>query len=304
MPSQRFFHCRLGRLKRAEYWWQPAQLVRRTIRHLRPHDAENLLTIRLPWGHEIEVDPKEAIGRTLVALNIFDLPTAETIWRLLDDGDVAVDVGANIGFMTALMAARLKQGGAVWAFEPQPHLFGRLERNVSRWRYHTKATIRLEEMAVAEVNGTLRLFLPPLFADNHGTATIMPQNAAQEDNSFAVTACTLDSCLSDVPSIGLLKVDVEGAEARVFEGAASLLSQGRIRDILFEEFAPYPARTHHMLQERGYTLFRVVRSFCRPLLESADCACAEELETPTYLATRDPIRARRRLAPRGWFCLR
>ena len=61
--------------------------------------------------------------RSCTSILAFDLISCEAIWRLLDEGELALDVGANIGYMTSLMAARLGKNGRVIAFEPHPVLF-------------------------------------------------------------------------------------------------------------------------------------------------------------------------------------
>lgn len=307
MPQPLPLLSRLARLQRAEYWWRPAQLLRRACRVLRGSRPGDTLPVRLPWGHRIDVDPGEAIGRALAALDVFDLPSSEAIWRLLDDGEAALDVGANVGYMTSLMAARLRQGGAVWAFEPLPEIASILEKHAARWTAHSRATIHVERRAVSDSDAPVQLWLPPDFQTNRGSATIeRAGGAGLATSSVTVDCCRLDAVLTGngLSIIGVLKVDVEGAEARVFRGAGASLEAGRIRDIVFEEYAPYPAPSHRILEEHRYKVWRLARSFWKPILLPPDSCPDDNWESPAYLATREPERARHRLASPGWQCLR
>ena len=68
------------------------------------------------------MNPKETIGRAILRLGVYDLCVSESICRLLDPGESAIDVGANLGYMTSLMAAKAGKCGSVESFEPHPDL--------------------------------------------------------------------------------------------------------------------------------------------------------------------------------------
>ncbi len=55
--------------------------------------------------------------------------------------------------------------------------------------------------------------------------------------------------------IGFLKLDVEGHELQLLEGAQNLIASGNIRDILFEEFGTPPTPLSQFLEDNGYTLY-------------------------------------------------
>lgn len=68
--------------------------------------------MKLPWGSEIRVNIGEGIGNTIWRTGVDDLPVLECLWRLTDPGDRCVDVGANIGLMTNVMAFRAGSEGS------------------------------------------------------------------------------------------------------------------------------------------------------------------------------------------------
>jgi FkbM family methyltransferase len=295
---------RIQRITRAEYHWQPAQLLRRAWREIRRVRRLPDATVPLPWGYPITVDPRESLGRSIVALNVIDLPVTETIFRMLDPGETAADVGANIGYMTSVMAARLGSGGRILSFEPVPEIYESLHTNVARWINLTEARIELHSFALSDRDGSARIHLTPHFRENRGTASLLLDDAAPRDKvrEISIDCKRLDEVARDVERFGLIKVDVEGAEPLVFRGAANLLSQRRIRDIVFEEHRPPPAESMQLLTEHGYALFRVLRSWNGPRLAPANLPPNDRdpVDPPTYLATLDANRALKRFAGRGW----
>src|SRR4051794_41171190 len=96
----------ISRLNRPEYLFRPRFAVKR-LRHggRGSWDPNSTTEAELPWAQQITVF-RDEIGRTIIASGIFDLCVTETIFRLLDRGDRAVDVGANVGYLTSLMAQR------------------------------------------------------------------------------------------------------------------------------------------------------------------------------------------------------
>lgn len=294
----------LRRLSRAEYWWQPLQLPRRAWRLVQRLGGADALTLKLPWGYPLSVHPRESIGRSVVALNTHDLPVTEALWRLLDAGESAADVGANIGYMTSVLAARLRDGGVVWAFEPLPELAERLRAHVEGWRSLGRAELHVKQAAVSDTAGYVDLFTPSDWALNHGTASLAaPDVGGTGSTRVPVECCTLDEVFAELPPPAVLKVDVEGCEARVFSGASRLLAAGAIRDIVFEEHRTLPAESTELLRSHGYTVFRILRRFSGPQLAAQEGAARGEIDPPAFLGTRNPQRAQARFRKRGWLCL-
>jgi FkbM family methyltransferase len=287
-------------IAKPEYLFRPAQLMRRIARGGRP--APEVAVIELPWKLPLEVRPAETIGRGVWLLGVHELAVSEVLWRLIDPGEALADVGANSGYFTSLMASRAGAGGIVSAFEPHPATIELLSLGVRQWRA-VPGTARIEvfPFALSDVEGHADLCLPPRFETNTGTAFLSGGGATGVGRGVRVETRRLDSVLGDrAPAV--MKIDVEGHEAQVVAGAGALI--GRVRDIVFEEHAPYPSRCATFLAARGYRIFRLERGLLRPRLERPDSSRrATDWEAPNYLATRDPGRALSRLAPIGWRCL-
>lgn len=295
----------VAKFQRAEYRAQPAQLFRRLWRILSLTSRRHQAVITLPWQLPIAVNPRDVIGSSIVALNTLDLPVTETIWRLLDERAVCADIGANIGYMTSVMAARLTSGGTIHSFEPLASTADVLEKNVAQWRPKVCADIILHRKAVSDCARSALLYFPSSFAKNQGTASFTPPPVASAVQPAVPVDCVrLDDVLGHLPQIDLIKVDVEGHELAVFHGAEKLLREGRLRDIVFEEHDRAGGLAAEFLQAHGYEIFRVARSRVAPQLVPPRQPLPDELDPATYLATRDPTRAHRRFAPPGWTVFR
>lgn len=285
------------------YLFRPGQILRR-LRFTYWFPRPAISNFRLPWGLEIRCRPDDAIGYSLHTAGIYDLVMTELIWRSIEKAEMVVDVGANIGYVTSLMAVLTGPCGRVHAFEPHPQIFRELEANVAGWRMLRIAPITLYELALSNCGGTVRLHEPAYgFSENRGLASLV-HNSEDGGKAYKVTAARLDHLISGDASIELLKVDVEGHELAVFEGAESLLRSKKIRDIVFEEFCPYPAPTHRLLETFGYRVFHVNQRLFGPKLCLTEKGYIPPPGNPAnYLATIDPARSSDRFRSRGWKCI-
>lgn len=285
----------LGTLRKPEYIFRPSQAIRRLWRQA---FWENSATVVLPWGASIKVNTRETIGSCIYRVGIYDLLVSEALWRLAEPGEVAMDVGANIGHMTSLLVSRCGARGTVIAFEPHPHVFSQLEENCRGWSIGS-APIKLHNMALSERGGTAVLHVPETFSTNNGLASLQRTNAPHI--AHVVTAAALDDIWPSHKEIGVMKIDVEGHELSVFRGARKLIEQRHIRDIVLEENAGTPSQTTEWLERQGYTLFVLNSTLLAP--ELVPLHRQKKLgrrDAPNLLATLNPQRAVTRFNPRGW----
>jgi FkbM family methyltransferase len=148
----------------------------------------------------------------------------------LREGDTFVDVGASVGYYTLVAADAVGERGRVVAFEPAPSSCSILRRNV---RLNGFENVTVEEMAVSNEPGSVKLFLAP---DNKGDHRIF--DGPERRPWVEVDAVTLDGHFDGARRrVDVLKVDVQGAELAVLEGASRLLDENPgIRVVV--EFSP------------------------------------------------------------------
>ncbi len=275
---------------RPYYVFAPRQIGRRIRFWWNPRRCES--SVMLAWGSRLECRPDEEVGYSIHTAGIYDLALSELLYRLIRADDLCVDVGANIGYVTSLMLAR---GGMVFAFEPHPRLYRMLVGNAPG--------ARCFEMAVSSSPGEAALYEPAAFGSNQGLSSL-EAGGRSSGAQYRVRTETLDRLFPD-EKIGVLKVDVEEHESEVWKGADSILRAHRVRDVVFEEFAPYPAESHRMLERHGYTILGIEVRLLKPVLHPAAPGRNGPEGAPiNYLANVDPSRAWRLFRRFGWRCLR
>jgi len=174
-------------------------------------------------------------------------PREMLVWRQhLKAGDLFIDVGANIGIYTIYA---LDLGAEVIACEPDPHNYQRVLEHLALNGYEADVL----NVAVADKPGTLRL-TQGLDSYNHLVDT--------DEEGIEVPAMTLDDIIGDRYVAGM-KIDVEGAERLVIEGAKKVLSEQRIKLIQLEWADLEVAATlggrnavADLLSDAGYLFYR------------------------------------------------
>lgn len=290
------------------YLFAPATLARRIYLSF-SWPKSNPTDVRLPWGMDIEVNPNDSIGGEIFRQRIFDLGVSECAWRLLAPGDQALDAGANIGYMTMLFAARVGKAGVVHSFEPHPQVCAKLQRNVDRIHQRRNAgRVVVHECALGDSCGTAELIETDYFAINEGTAKI--ESAAEVDapnvRRHSVPLKTLDS-LFPTEAFALLKIDVEGFEAKVLQGAERLLSSRRVRHIIYEDHSLGGSGLARFLSGYGYSIFSVGHGTVGPILlenGTRQIAIDASWESASFVATLDPGKVTTLMSRKGWAVLR
>ncbi len=289
-----------------EYFFRPRQIFVRLSRAFARPPPESA-RVTLPWGDPLTIRPAEVIGASIWFYGVFDLIVAEAICRLLEPGELALDIGANIGQMTTLMRRRAGPAGKVIAFEPHPEGFAELAANVPAGATDPQlAPAELHQVALSDAVGEAFLDAGEQWGVNRGVAKVVTETAAPASRRWKIKRTTLDQLLPGAAKVGLCKIDVEGHELKVFQGAARLLRERRVRDIIFEDLGTFPSPVHRLLLDHGFSLFSLHARFWRPrlALASAQAAFSTTRDGANYVATLDPERAAERFRPAGWWSLR
>jgi FkbM family methyltransferase len=171
--------------------------------------------------------------------------------RYLRPGMTAVDAGANIGYFTALFARAVGERGRVYAFEPSPELYARLQRMIAANAIRQAQAFPL---GLGEADGEATLYIPPAAYGNNDPSMVR-YIAGMTEARMPVRRLDALADERGWGTIDLLKLDVEGQEAKALRGAGRLLAAGRIRAMLCEFNDP-------LLRQAGSTaeeLYRQVR---------------------------------------------
>ncbi|MEM3171086.1 MAG: FkbM family methyltransferase [Candidatus Hadarchaeales archaeon] len=139
-----------------------------------------------------------------------------------EKGDVVVDCGANVGMFSLKAAKKVGKDGLVIALEPEKANVNLLRRNVEA---NGLDNVIIVQKAVSNRRGKIRLYLSP---ESPGSHTIIKR---EKGHFEIVEVDTLDNILSEigVTKVDFLKIDVEGAEKEVLEGAEKTLNSPNIK---------------------------------------------------------------------------
>ena len=178
----------------------------------------------------------------------------------LGSGDL-IDIGANLGLVTAILAKRFPER-QVHAFEPNPSTFQSLQANIA---LNGLTNVKAQQCAVGKHNGEVSFMADPI----HRATCSMATSEAQDTVSVPCTA--LDSYIKkqSINKIAFLKVDVEGYETLVFQGAEEMLKRQQVQ-LIYYEVCPTltkkagfePELPTQMLMQNGYQISKLNNQGC------------------------------------------
>jgi FkbM family methyltransferase len=207
--------------------------------------------------------------------------------RVLREGDLAIDGGANIGFMTMIMSRLVGEKGRVEAFEPSTinykKLMANLTLNSTENVVGIKRALWSEQANVALHQGV-----------DSGSSSLMPFNGAL--NTLPCCGITLDrwfEMYDQTPRF--LKLDIEGAELHALIGAQALLKRGidfiscELNLEALERFGTTQNRLRDFMWEHGYTTFLLHEDGSRPSLVSHNHTIVGAIQNTNILFSKEAL---------------
>lgn len=183
-----------------------------------------------------------------IYFKLFDYEDSMFIINSINQNDVFVDVGANVGHYSMLAA---KNKAKVFAFEPVKNTFCKLEKNIKL--NNLQDNVVLYNLGVGNKNETLE-FITDKDVMNSVATNVSPKNEQIE-------VVQLDHKLNGINPT-MLKIDVEGYEWFVLEGAKNILSSNELKYILIEfnnsgnKFGKEDVLIHEILIKYGFHPYR------------------------------------------------
>jgi FkbM family methyltransferase len=174
--------------------------------------------------------------------------------RLLRPGDVAVDVGAHVGYFTVHMATAVGEHGHVYAFEPFPPNADLLRRSIKENGYETRVSLRGSAAGARSERARLAFARETL---NTGGAYLLSATHSSTDghDTLPIDVVALDDLPLRRP-VRFIKMDCEGAEPQVLAGARTLVVEDR-PTILTEL---HPAQLERVSQTTPAAFLQAVRA--------------------------------------------
>lgn len=163
-------------------------------------------------GCKIQFSPL-AVPTSLFVSGDLEPETTIFLQSNLREGDVYIDIGANVGTTTLVAAKAVGDTGVVICFEPNKKTYKALTANIKKNCY---CNILAKQCALGSKEGAV------LFSDKNNDDM---NRVSVERNGISVQLATLDSYTDHINNIRLVKIDVEGYEMEVLQGAIQTLKK-------------------------------------------------------------------------------
>jgi FkbM family methyltransferase len=162
----------------------------------------------------------------------YDLELVDLMKRAIRSGDTIIDVGANVGYITAVAAALAGPSGSVHAFEPEPRCYDKLTDLVRR---NPAYQIHINAVGLGDMRGTAKLDISDY---NIGWNTMVPGFMNDPARVMDVESITFDEYanINKIRNVTFIKIDTEGYEYHILRGMRQFLSEQR--PLIMCEIAP------------------------------------------------------------------
>lgn len=186
-------------------------------------------------GAVIYLNHHDPIVSGALTLGVFEKDEIDGFCSEIRDGMTFVDVGANIGLYTALALRQMPTCGIIIAVEPSKENFSYLERNISENKVSaSRVRVIAEQVALSDKKGKGLLHKNP---ENKGDNRLYEDAVLQESETVQIV--TLDELCEQhaVSRLDFIKMDVQGMEKKVLDGAMNILRQSPSCILLMEFWA-------------------------------------------------------------------
>ena len=188
---------------------------------------EEKITYKNSLGTLFSLDLQDYVMRQMYLYDIYEKNTVRHILKFAKPTDLFVDIGANIGAYSIIMANQLRNGRVI-SFEPNKRAASFLQENI-------------------ELNGIRNMTIEPFgLSDKNETAIMYSYTAGMTTASFnkgfdsplkeEIPLITLDDYCeqNQIGQIDIMKIDVEGHEPKVLEGAKDIISRSKGMKLIME----------------------------------------------------------------------
>jgi FkbM family methyltransferase len=188
---------------------------------------------------------KKQVDKFLMELDLKDGGISTALWNYgfrerafmgllrnhIKEGDVCIDLGANIGYTTLFMLDNSGPSGHVYAIEPDPHNLRLLRSNINLNNF--SAHVSIAQCAISDKTGVIDFWIAK--QPNLNSVKKTKHSIRKEE----VSCFTLEEYLKDKKYPNFIKMDVEGHEVKIFEGALEYFSKNSGRTNFLVEVHPH-----------------------------------------------------------------
>jgi FkbM family methyltransferase len=199
--------------------------------------GNNRMLVSPIWGGKLLVSSNDrSLMPELVISGFYDIALTKYIIKQIKPGNFVVDIGANLGYFTILLAYMVGAEGKVIAFEADDENVTLIQENVSV--NYLNDHVKIINKAVYSENTTISFFATENFK---GNGSIYKHDEAYLSNfgnenivENKIEAVKLDHLLGSLKTIDFIKIDIEGGEYHALKGMSSLMENEIIKSMIFE----------------------------------------------------------------------
>lgn len=206
-------------------------------------------------GNKMYLDEKDSLFLSVYGYH--EKTETEIVKNEIKEGDVIIDVGANIGYYTLLFAKLAGKTGRVFAFEAESSNFEILEKNVHENNF---TNIVLEQKAVSDKSGVVKFYIGD--ESNTENQLFKPDVNHKE---IEIKSTSIDEYFESIDKkVDFIKMDIQGAEPLVIKGMKKILQKNKNLKIMLEwwpdaikKYGIDPGKHLTELVNLGYKIFEI-----------------------------------------------
>ena len=209
--------------------WLPARVGHKIRRWSLGRYSQPVLC-RLTTGQHFLICPNDLLECEIGVTGEWEGLIYRALQPLVTQGSTVIDVGAHVGYSTILFADWVGPSGKVHCFEPIPSHVCQIEQNLALNGYQDR--VGVYKFAVSDRLGSADFHYDT--TQNTGMGSLIPRRTQR--HKIRVETIALDHWVqtNGLIDIGLIKIDIEGAEALALRGMANGLYQHQYRILLIE----------------------------------------------------------------------
>jgi FkbM family methyltransferase len=215
-------------------------------RFLKGSAEKEINGIRFDFDFELGPNIKE------MYVGNYEVEAVDCIKKTLKKSDVFIDIGANIGYISAVGAGCVGREGEVHSFEPVPEYFQKLREMADK---NPTYNIRVNQCGLADKAGAMKIAVSQVNFGNN--SMVLGLTDEEEQKKFlTVPVCTLAQYIArhSINRISFIKIDVEGFEFPILKGLQPFFETTAIRPPILCEIWPqaYPLLGYSLEQLADY----------------------------------------------------
>lgn len=222
------------------------------------------------FGVRALVPLDDYVGRAMFFFGDLDSKISWVVKKFVRQGDVVLDIGANLGLVSFRLAQIVGPAGVVHSFEPNPKMVDYIQKSL---QVNPSLNINIHAIGLGATEGQMTLSVP---SGNAGAASLTAKGEAEGTENLQIQVRCLNNVVREegIGRLDFIKMDVEGFEAEVLTGARDVISKFKPKAILFEEHgfnvSKDRPKSFRLLEELGYEVLAIPKNLFWNRLVSLD----------------------------------